>query len=765
MTQESRPPTVFRFGTFEVDLRTREMRKQGVRIKIQGQPFHVLTLLLQRPGEMVTREELRSKIWQSDTFVDFDNGLNTSINRLREALGDSAESPRYIETLPRRGYRFIAPVTTDEVQTPVTTSAAPVGSPRTRTILSAAAVLAIGAVFGMGLFWLWRQTLLVNERDTIVLADFANSTGDPVFDGTLRQGLAVQLEQSPFLSLVSEEQVQQTLRLMRQSPDAPVTLETAREICQRTMSTIVVAGSIAQIGEEYSLILRAENCSNGEEVKATQAQARDKSHVLEALGRASSEIRNRLGESLATIQKFDTPLVQASTSSLEALQAYSIGHKAVTGKGDSAAAVPMFRRAIELDPNFAMAYASLGSSYWNLGENTLASENIRRAFELRTGVSDWEKLRIESLYYSLVTDDLEKAQGALEVWAQTYPRDWSPHNQLGMVHMALGQHDKALSEFKEALRLYQGSSLIRGNLISSYIALNRLSEARAAAEAAAANNPESPGLRINLYHLAFLRNDPEEMQKQVASAVGTRGLEDELLWNQAATAAYFGQVTKARSFTREAVASAVRAEEKEAAAGYEAAAALTAALYGNEAEARERVASALRLSTGADLQYHAAMALALTGRAAQARALAEDLDKRFPQDTIVRSIYLPTLRSQLALSRNDAQEAIDVLQGATPYEQTAELFPVYVRGLAYLAARRSSEAASEFQRVVSHPGIVLNSPIGALAHLQLGRAFAMQGDIIEARRAYQDYLALWRQADPDIPILKKAKAELAQLKP
>jgi DNA-binding winged helix-turn-helix (wHTH) protein/Flp pilus assembly protein TadD len=763
MDLESRPATVFRFGTFEVDVRAGELRKQGMKVRIQGQPLHLLTLLLQRPGEVVTRDELRSKIWHSDTFVDFDNGLNTSINRLREALGDSADNPRFIETLPRRGYRFIAPVTVENaiaLEHPKPTSEAAVRrTPGFLTLVGVIATLTLVA----GLSWRWGQARQLTEKDTIVVGDFANNTGDNVFDGTLRQGLAVQLEQSPFISLVSDERIQQTLRLMRLQRDARLTPEIAREVCERTGSTIVIAGSIAQIGTQYTLILTAVGCPDGESMTRAQAHASDKSHVLEALGQASSDLRRKLGESRATVKRFDTPLVQATTASLDALHVYSLGHKTVTAKGDSAAAIPLFQEATQLDPNFAMAYALLGSSYWNLGENTLAADNIRKAFALRADVSESERLRIESQYHALVTADLEKAQGALQVWAQTFPRDWAPRNQLGVVHMALGQHDKALAMYTEALGLYPQSSLIRGNITSSYIALNRLAEARASAREAMANNPDAPALRINLYRLAFLQSDTTGMEQQVASAIGVHGLEDVLLWNQAATEAYFGHLNKARTLYRQAVGSATRAEEREAAAGYEAAAALTAALFGNGEEARQWVASALRRSTGPDMQYRSATALALAGDVAQATTLADDLEQRFPQDTIVRFMYLPTLRAQLALGRNDPRLALEILQAAAPYAQSVELYPEFVRGACYLAAHRGGEAVSEFQKILDHPGIVLNSPIGALAHLQLGRALAMHGDMIKSRGAYHDFLALWEEADADIPVLREAKAEFERL--
>lgn len=768
MAVETHPPEALRFGAFAVDLRSGELRKKGVRIKIQEQPFRVLTLLLQRPGEVISRDELRSQIWHSDTFVDFDNGLNTSINRLREALGDSASNPRFIETLPKRGYRFIAPVSTADTEIMVGPEAAPVikrpDGPKPRIILAATVVFAIGILAGSGFLWhRWRSPRLT-DKDTIVVADFTNATGDSVFDGTLRRGLAVELEQSPFFGLLPEQQIQQTLRLMRQPRDTRLTPEVAREVCQRVGSTVVINGSISQIGTQYSLVLSAVDCSSGKSIASTEAYANDKSHVLEALGTASHDIRLKLGESRTTIERFDTPLVQATTSSLEALRAYNLGYKAVVGNGDSAAAIPLFQQAVKLDPNFAMAYALLGSSYWNVGENTLAAENTRKAFKLRADLTEWEKLRIDSDYDSIATGDLEKGRRDLEVWAQTYPRDCGARNHLGVVYTAVGQQEKELAAFLDALSLCPQSSLIRGNLIFAYIALNRVKDAQAVADEAKAKNPDSPALRVSLYRIAFLKDDAEQMKRQVDLATGRPGLEDALLWNEAATSGYFGHIERSRNLERDAVASALRAEEKETAAGYESDAAVRAALFGYESEAKQKAASSLRLSNGADTQYRAALALVFAGDAPQARALSLDVSNRFSQDTIVQHVYLPIIEAALDLKRNKPSDAIESLQAAIPYEYGSGLYPAYFRGLAYLAAHRGTEAAPEFQKIIDHRGIVLNAPIGALAHLQIGRAFVMQGDLAKAQTAYQEFLNLWKTADSDIPVLKQAKIEYTALR-
>jgi eukaryotic-like serine/threonine-protein kinase len=627
-----------------------------------------------------------------------------------------------------------------------------------------ATIVVAGLAVGGWLFFT-RKAHALTAKDTIVLADFANTTGDQVFDGTLRQGLSVQLEQSPFLSIISDQQIQQTLQMMDQTPDAKLTPEIARELCQRTGSAAVLNGSIAQIGTEYLLTVKAVNCASGESLASTEVQASDKNRVLDALGKTASEIRNRLGESLSTVQKFDTPLEEATTPSLEALQAYTLGRKASAG-ADWVGAVPFFQRAIRLDPNFAMAYARLGTVYTNLGEYTLGAENTRKGYELRGRVSEPEKFYIESHYYQNATGDLEKARQIYQLWAETYPRDWQPYPPLHVIYKALGRYEKSLEAAREAFRLNSGSAMNSAEVVDSYLNLNRLDEARATAEAAQAKKLDSPTRHNLLYHVAFLRLDEAGMAQEVAWAAGKPGVENAFLSEEARTFAYSGQIAKAREFTRQAVVSAERAGEKEVAASYEADAALREALFGNAAEARQRSAAALAGSNGLAVQVEAALALVLAGEAAWTQTLADDLDKRFPEDTIVQSNYLPMIHAQLALSRNDSSAAVNALQAAAPYElgSAGGLYPVYVHGEAYLAAHQSKEAVAEFQKILDHRGIVLNDPIGAVAHLQIGRAYVMQGDIAKGKAAYSDFLTLWKDADPDIPMLIAAKSEYSKLK-
>jgi tetratricopeptide (TPR) repeat protein/predicted Ser/Thr protein kinase len=641
---------------------------------------------------------------------------------------------------------------------------------RNRRVLwiTGALVVVVAAVAAS--YFLFRRPAKLTEKDTVVLADFVNTTGDPVFDGTLRQGFSSQLEQSPFLNLLSDDRVGQTLSLMGKPKDTRLTPELARELCQRTASTAVLDGSIAQVGTQYLLTLKAVNCSNGESLASTQAQAGDKNRVLDALGKATSEIRSKLGESLSSVRRFDTPLEQATTPSLEALKAYSLGQEVLGEKGDPAAAVPLFERAVRLDPNFAVAYAALGTSYMNLGQEILPAQNMKRAYELRDRVSERERFYLEAHYYGTVTGDLEKARQSGNLWAQMYPRDTIPWTNLSVIYTQLGQPEESLAAARQALRL-DSNGLTYSNFVSSLLSLNRLEEAGTALKGAQARNVDSPYLHQNQGQLAFLQNDAAQLAHEAAWFMGKPGYEDAALAFESDAAAYAGHLGKARDLSRQAVASAERAEEKETAATYEAAAALREALVGNSEEAKRRVAQALRLSSGREVLFGAALTLSFAGDTVRARLLADDLAKRFPDDTIVRFNYLPTLRAQLALNRKSASQSVEALRTAIPYElglPTATVFapalyPVYVRGIAFLNLNQGNKAAIEFQKILDHSGVVGSEPIGSLVHLQLGRAYAMSGDAAKARAAYQDFLTLWKDADPDIPILKQAKAECAKL--
>src|SRR5215469_15712906 len=637
-------------------------------------------------------------------------------------------------------------------------------SPWRRRIQLAAVSAVITVLSGAaGLYWRAHRPVSLTDKDTVVLADFTNTTGKAVFDDALKQGLAMQLEQSPFLSLVSEQRIRQTLELMGRSPDSRVSPEMAMEVCQRVEGAAVIEGSIARLGSEYVLGLKAVNCRTEKILGREQITSEDEGRVLAALGKTATSLRGKLGESLSTVQKYDTPLQQATTASLEALQAYSLGRKLMVVGGDSAAAARQFQRAISLDPLFAMAYAQLGTAYHNLGEKNLAAENTKKSFELWERVSEGEKYYIESHYYHFLKGNLDEARKVYELWAQTYPREMVPPANLGVVYQNLGLHAKALEEFREALRLDPDDGLTYANLVISYICLNRLKEALAMAEEAPAKKLDSPDLRLYMYELGFLQRDTARMAQQLSWAMGT-GQESVLLYFEANTAAYSGQLKKSREFSRQAVASSERAGEKDRAASAEATSALSEALFGNTAEARQHATAAAAHSMVKDAQFAAALALALAGDSSRAQSIAEGLARSFPEDTIVQLNYLPTIHAQLALQRNDTSKAIWALQAAAPYELgiaggttfSVNLYPVYARGEVYLAAKQGAAALAEFQRIIDWRGVVMNEPIGALAHLGLGRAYALQGDTSKGRAAYDDFLALWKDADPDVPILKQA---------
>ena len=631
--------------------------------------------------------------------------------------------------------------------------------------------VALLAISGGGYFY-FHRTPKLTDKDTIVLGDFTNTTGDSVFDGTLRQGLSVQLEQSPFLSIISDHQIQQTLGLMGQPAEAKLTPAVAQELCQRTGSAAVLDGSIAQIGTQYLLTLKAVNCVSGESLASTEAQASDENHVLEALGKTAAEIRNKLGESLSTVQQLDIPLEQATTPSLEALKAFSSGIKVLNTTG-SDAAIPFFKRAIELDPNFALAYAYLGIMENDILESSIAVNYQRKAYELRDRTSEAEKYSITAIYHKDVTGNIDKAIEACQLWIQAYPRAFHPHDLLaGAILPVIGQYEKAVQEATEAIRLNPDFPIAYAQHMFSDIALNRLDQAKATYAQALERKLNNPILDIGLYQIAFLQNDAAGMAQQVAKTAGMAGFEDQLLNLEGDTAAYSGHLKGAREFSQRAMDTAERVGAKEPPATYSATSGLREAWFGNTDEARRRVAFALSHSAGRDVLYLAALALAYSREDARAQALTDDLGKRFPEDTLVQFNYLPTLRAKLALNKGNTAEAIESLSAAGPYELGGStssafnwtvMYPVFVRGEAYLAARRGTEAAAEFQKILDHRGIVVNGPIGALAHLGLARACRLQGDTAKAKAAYQDFLRLWKDADPDIPILKQAKGEYANL--
>jgi serine/threonine protein kinase/tetratricopeptide (TPR) repeat protein len=632
-------------------------------------------------------------------------------------------------------------------------------------IAGVAAVVALLALAG----WLYfgRRTRALTNKDTIVLADFENKTGDVVFDDTLRQGLSVQLEQSPFLSMISESKMNQTLKMMGRPAGDRLTPEVTREVCQRTGSKAMLTGSIAGLGSQYVIGLKAVNCQSGDVLAEAQEQAANKEGVLKALDAAAVRLRSKLGESLNTVQQFATPLEDATTHSLEALKAYSLAQKTGAAKGETAA-LPFFKRAVELDPNFAMAYLNLANSYSDLNEPGLAAEYARKAYELRVKVSERERFDAEADYYFIVTGELEKAAQTYELWKQSYPRNYVPYQDLGTVFDILGNYEKALSEYSEALRLEPNNGFSYSNLGLGYQNLNRFDEAEAVYKQADERKLENELLFVNRYGLAFLKDDAEQMERFAAAAMGKPGTEDLLLLTQSETQAWYGKLKSARELTRRAMDSAEHNDANESAASYQAASALREVEMGNREQAREDANAAMKLAPSRDVKAMAALALGRAGDTAGAEKQAAELDKTFPLDTMVQRYWLPTIRAAVAIERKDPNRAVELLKETSAIElgtpnSTVVLAPVYVRAEAYLASGDGDRAAGEFQKFIDHRGVVANFPWGALARLGLARSYASQGNTAKAKAAYQDFLTLWKDADPDIPILKQAKAEYAKL--
>ena len=638
-------------------------------------------------------------------------------------------------------------------------------------IWAASAALVVVLAVAAALYWRSYNSRKLTDKDTIVLADFDNQTGDLVFDDALKQALSIQLEQSPFLDLIPESKVNETLKLMEHSAGDRLTPSIASEVCLRTGSKVVVTGSIAQLGSEYVVGLKAVTCANGDLLAQAQESAASKDGVLKALGAAIVTLRGKLGEPHPSIEKYGTPLEAATTPSLEALKAYSLGQKTKFTKGDIAA-LPFYKRAVELDPNFAMAYLAMSIVYHNMNEVTRSADDARKAFELREKVSERENFQIEARYYTNATGELDRAAETFQLWQQTYPKSDPPYRGLAFVAANLGDHEKGLHERLEALRLEPNNGINYGAVGAEYAALNRLDNAEAVYKQAEDRKLESEDLPWNRYVLAFLKGDTAQMAQVAAGATAKPGTEDLVLASQADTEGWYGRLRNARELTRRAMDSAERNDAKETAAIYQAAEALREVEAGNREQARAEADAAVKLGPTRDVQAMAALALARAGDTSAAEQLAAELDKQLPLDTMAQRYWLPTVHAAVALELKDPNRAVELLQVTSPMELSlpaeGALWPVYLRGEAYLMMRDAKAAAREFQKFIDHYGVVGNFPFGAMARLGLARARALNVDKDptvrdKARATYQNFLAIWEDADPDVPIYKQAKAEYAKL--
>ncbi len=822
---------LLRFGVFELNLATEELRKSGMLIKLSPQPFKLLTLLASRSGQVVSRDEIQQQLWGEETYVDFEQGMNHCVKQIRNALSDSADTPLYVETIPRRGYRFLAPVVSKTilappprvvestsgiqtrvplpavgpVQPPTTVSAkaisdtpptqtvsnpvvvaapppvesapvpiaetsvtqvTPVIPPKSRlpwTALAVGILLLAAAVAGL-LIWRSHRPAPLSERDTIVVADFENTTGEPVFDNALKQALTFDLEQSPFLNVLSDQKVNEQLSFMRMAADTRLSEDVARQVCQRSASKAMLVGSISGVSGRYLIGLKAIDCATGDEIDSERAEAPSRDKVLHALGKATTKMRQRLGESLASLQKYDVPIEEATTSSLDALKAYSLAQKMRNTQG-YAAAVPYLKSAIDLDPSFAMAYARLGVEYFNLNQPTLAAEYTTQAYQLRHHTSEREKLYITSHYHDLVTGNADQTIVAYQLLQQAYPREEASYMNLNSWFNSIGKYDEALAQAKDALRLDPDNLINYHNLALTYIDLNRVDDAQAVLNQAKARNLDDPALQ---YEVAFLRGDTDAVTRQVAAAMGQPGVEDQLLALQSDSEAYFGRLQRARQLTELAQASARHAGASETAALWILAGALHDAELGDAKQARSEAEEALKTSSGKNVRILAALVLARSGDRARVESLLAPLVKQYPADTLVNDYWIPTIRAALALDEKNPAAAIEALAATAPYEIGSPppgiaFYPVYLRGLAYLQQGQGVEAAAEFRKMQHYRGAILNLTIAALAQLQLARVQQMSGDRAAARKSYADFLALWKTADPGLPILKQAKEEYGRM--
>ena len=679
------------------------------------------------------------------------------------AVQESGTQAAPPQTAPQSGSMPAVPVTASSSASTLAPSEAPAKKkPSLWKIIVPVAVTLIVLAVG-GAYYRLRATPKLTEKDSVVLADFINSTGDPVFDGTLKQALGVELGQSPFLNILSDRKVGETLKLMGRAANDKITDDVARELCLRTGSKAVIGGTISSLGSSYVVGLEAVACSNGDDLAKEQSEAQNKEGVLNALSAAAVSLRTRLGESLASVQKFDVP-VEATTPSLDALKAYSMGITTSRTKGD-AEAIPFIKRAVELDPNFAIAYEALGIEYGNMGQATAAAENGKKAYDLRDRVSEREKYRITAYYFNDVEGDIEKGAQTYEMWAKSYPRDSVPPGNLGVDYSLLGQWDKAIPEGEAAMRI-EPMITIYGNLAGWYTYVGRLKDAHDLLAQAQQKGLDGILLRNDDYGLAFLEGNDAAMERDVAWAAGRPGEEDQMLNNHADTMAYRGQMQKARDLSRRAVDSAVRADAKETAAAWLAYHALREAEVGNAAAAREEATRSLAVSPGRYVKVLAALALARSGETTQSKSMLEALRKAENTNTVLKLYWFPVIESALALDQQQSAQAVTALEPTLPYELGGGItiiYPAYIRGEAYLAQKNGPAAIGEFQKFYDHADLVGNGVLGSLAHLQMARAYALAGNSAKAKTYYQDFFSLWKNADPDLPVLKEARAEYAKL--
>ncbi|HVN45748.1 MAG TPA: winged helix-turn-helix domain-containing protein [Steroidobacteraceae bacterium] len=750
----------YEFGPFRLDPSQQQLFANGEAVALTPKAFDTLLLLVRNSGRLVSKEELLRTVWP-DVVVE-EATVAQNIFRLRKVLGEDADGSPYIETVPKRGYRFRAQVHT--VTSPPPQARAAVG-PRPALVAALALVVALGAIYWRA----HRANLPPTDKSKVVIADFDNTTGDAVFDDALRQAVTVEFEQTPFLSVMSRDRLSAELKLMRRAPEERLTPAVAREICQRSASAVLVTGTISKLGTHFVLGLDASDCRSGDLLASEQVEAETREKVLSRLADAGGRIRARLGESLASIQRYDIPVERATTASLEALQAYS---RAVRLPGGSDV-IPLLQHAIELDPGFAAAYSTLGGIYTDLGEYQAASDCYQKAYQLRERLTEREQLHATADYHAGVVGDLDRANETYRIWQRNYPRDAIPYNDLAYDLELAGQYEQELPQAVRANRNDPSLAAAYVHLMFSYAALGRMEDARGAYRQAIARNLEDyPYIHYMMYQLATVAGDAVEAQRQLEWSRGKLESEGWMLSFQADVEAYSGHRQKAQELSARASALLARVGRPESAALVKLDAAWRDAEFGDCPPARAAAEAALKDTPTQSEQVMAALLLASCGGSARAGDLLAQLRQNSAGNTLLSGYWLPTIQALVDLDNHDSRKALTDLRAATAYElgipeptveEAAPFLPVYVRGRAYLLLRNGKEAAAEFQKLITYRAITTNSPLAALAPLQLGRALELQGDVAGARSSYQRFLSAWKDADPEIPALISARSEFAQL--
>ena len=783
---------VYRFGIFEVSVESRELFRHGHRVKLQDQPFQLLLLLLENAGETVDREQIRLHLWPENTFVDFGQSLGTAVTKLRQALGDDANNPRFIETRPRLGYRFIAPVarinTTESVvpdthPKPDTAARSEAGqtivaaeslqrsrSVRLRSAVAIVFALVIGIAAAGWHEYLRRHRFVIASKDTVVLADFENTTGESIFNDTLRQGLLIGVAQSPLIHVLSDRSASVIFKQMGHTPDDRIAGRSALELCRRVGGKVTIQGAISSLGTAYLVGLAAIRCDTGKPIAYEQAEASQREDVIDALGKATSQLRARLGESLPSIQKYNAPLEQATTSSLDALNAYGKALSTWDAQGDIAS-VPYFQQAIKLDPEFAMAYGGLATVYSNLGRDELARECSAKAYSLRDRVTESERGSIDARYYLYVTQELDKAAQVYEALAADYPDTAGSFNHLGTIDQRLGRDEQAVDAFRRAMAIDATRATTYANLAESLTELNRIQDAETVLDAA-----EKRGLRTDYvldaeYRIAFLKGDQPGMDRLLQESAGVPGARSLLLFVEANAQAYYGHMEKATALTHEAADQAMRDGDKESAANGLAEEAINEAEVGSIAEARALFEEARKIDNSQEITILGAVIAAEAGDSKQALAVAGSLDKQFPHGTAIQNYWLPIIRSKVELQQGGARKAaiLPIWSGtlvpvAVDEFALSTVYPEYLKGQVFVAQHDGNQAGKEFQRLLDQPGKTKGVLLGALALLGRARAYSLSGQGSDARKAYGQFLDLWKDADVGVPILRQARNEAEALK-